>query len=171
MKSPLDPSHRGVNDLPEREPNVTEERDLAAIARSIVDENRFMSLGTADASGTPWVSPVWYASVSYRDFVWVSRPGTRHSSNLAARPEVAIAIYDSHRPGTWSALYMTAVAEELEDVDLALEAFNRRSEAQGLRAWSRAEVVPQGEFRLYRAGAGEQFVLGDHDARLPVHLE
>jgi nitroimidazol reductase NimA-like FMN-containing flavoprotein (pyridoxamine 5'-phosphate oxidase superfamily) len=151
--------------------NVTQEQDLAAIARSIVDANRFMVLGTADASGRPWVSPVWYALLSYREYVWVSRPGTRHSRNLAARPEVAIAIYDSHRPGDWSAFYTAAVAEELEDVDIALEAFNRRSEAQGLRAWSRAEVVSRGEFRLYRATAGEQFVLDDHDRRLPVHLE
>src|SRR2546430_12410970 len=37
--------------------------------------------------------------------------------NLAQRAQVAIAIYDSHRPGGWSAVYMTAVAEGLEDVD------------------------------------------------------
>ena len=150
---------------------MTQEQDLAAIARSIVDGNRFMALGTADASGTPWVSPVWYAPLSYRQYVWVSRPGTRHSRNLAARPQVAVAIYDSHRPGGWSALYMAGVAEELENVDVALEAFNRRSEAQGLRAWSHDEVVAPGEFRLYRATAGEQFVLDDHDSRLPVHLQ
>jgi nitroimidazol reductase NimA-like FMN-containing flavoprotein (pyridoxamine 5'-phosphate oxidase superfamily) len=131
-----------VDDLGKRA-NVTQEQDLAAIARSIVDANRFMALGTADASGTPWVSPVWYAPLSCREYVWVSRPQTRHSRNLAARPQVAIAIYDSHRAGGWSALYMAAVAEELEDVDVALEAFNRRSEAQGLRAWWRAEVVPR----------------------------
>jgi nitroimidazol reductase NimA-like FMN-containing flavoprotein (pyridoxamine 5'-phosphate oxidase superfamily) len=149
---------------------VTGERDLAEIARSIVDENRFMALGTADASGTPWVSPVWYAPLSSREYVWVSRPGTRHSRNLAERPEVAIAIYDSHRPGTWAAVYLVAIAEEVEEVDTALEAFNRRSEAQGLRAWSRDEVAPPAEFRLYRATAVEQFVLDDHDTRLPVPL-
>jgi nitroimidazol reductase NimA-like FMN-containing flavoprotein (pyridoxamine 5'-phosphate oxidase superfamily) len=151
--------------------NLTQEQDLDALARSIVDANRFMALGTADASGTPWVSPVWYAPLSYREYVWVSCPGTRHSRNLAERPQVAIVIYDSHRPGTWSAFYMAAVAQELEDVDDALEAFNRRSEAQGLRAWSRDEVVPAAEFRLYRATATEQFVLDDHDAQLPVQLQ
>jgi nitroimidazol reductase NimA-like FMN-containing flavoprotein (pyridoxamine 5'-phosphate oxidase superfamily) len=151
--------------------NVSEGQDLAEIARSIVDTNRFMALGTADRSGSPWVSPVWYAPLSYREYVWVSRPGTRHSRNLAERPQVAIAIYDSHRPGSWTAVYMAAVAEELSDVDDALEAFNRRSEAQGLRAWSRAEVVSSGEFRLYRATASAQFVLDDHDARLPVALQ
>jgi nitroimidazol reductase NimA-like FMN-containing flavoprotein (pyridoxamine 5'-phosphate oxidase superfamily) len=150
---------------------VTQEQDLDAVARSIVDANRFMALGTADGSGMPWVSPVWYAPLSYRELVWVSRPGTRHSRNLAERPHVAIAIYDSHRPGGWTAFYMAAVAEELEDVDDALEAFNRRCEAQGLRAWSRPEVVPPGEFRLYRATATERFVLDDHDTRLPVHLQ
>jgi nitroimidazol reductase NimA-like FMN-containing flavoprotein (pyridoxamine 5'-phosphate oxidase superfamily) len=150
---------------------MTGEQDLGALARSIVDANRFMALGTAGASGTPWVSPVWYAPLSYGEYAWVSRPGARHSRNLAERPQVAIAIYDSHRPGSWSALYMAAVAQELDDVDDALGAFNRRSEAQGLRAWSRAEVVPPAEFRMYRATATEQFVLDDHDARLPVHLE
>ena len=149
---------------------MTPEQDLDAVARSIVDANRFMALGTADASGTPWVSPLWYVPLSYREYVWVSRPGTKHSRNLAERPQVAIAIYDSHRPGGWSAVYMAAVAEELEEVDTALEAFNRRSQAQGLRAWSRAEVVPPGEFRLYCATATEQFVLDDHDARHRVQL-
>ena len=149
---------------------MSERQDLGAIARSIVDTNRFMVLGTADRRGTPWVSPVWYAPLSYREYVWVSRPGTRHSRNLAERPQIAIAIYDSHRPGSWTAFYMEAVAEELEDVDDALEAFNRRSAAQGLRAWSRAEVLASGEFRLYRASATAQFVLDDHDTRLPVEL-
>ena len=149
---------------------MTPEQDLDAVARSIVDANRFMALGTADASGTPWVSPLWYAPLSYGAYVWVSRPGTKHSHNLAERPEVAITIYDSHRPGGWSSFYMAALAQELDDVDDALEAFNRRSQAQGLRAWSRAEVVPPGEFRLYRATATEQFVLDDHDARHPVRL-
>ena len=150
---------------------MTPEHDLDDLARSIVDANRFMALGTADASGMPWVSPLWYAPLSYREYVWVSRPGAQHSRNLRERPEVAITIYDSHRPGSWSAFYMAAVAHELEDVEEALEAFNGRSQAQGLRAWSRAEVVPPGEFRLYRATASEQFVLDDHDARLPVQLQ
>ena len=149
---------------------MTQEQDLDAVARSIVEANRFMALGTADARGTPWVSPVWYAPLSYRNYVWVSRPGTRHSRNLAERPQAAITIYDSRGPGSWSAFYMAAVAQRLDHVDDALEAFNRRSEAQGLRAWSRAEVTPPGEFRLYRATATEQFVLDDHDARLPVDL-
>jgi hypothetical protein len=44
------------------------EQDLGALARSIIDSNRYMTLGTADGSGVPWVSPVWYASADYREF-------------------------------------------------------------------------------------------------------
>ena len=149
---------------------MTQDEDLDAIARSIVDTNRFMALGTADAGGMPWVSPVWYAAATYREFIWVSRPGTRHSRNLAERPEIAIAIYDSHGPGSWAACYMTGVAGEAVDVDAALATFNERSGAQGLRSWSRDEVSEGGEFRLYRAAIDEQFVLDDHDGRRAVDL-
>ncbi len=146
------------------------EQDHEAIARSIVDTNRFMALGTADDAGTPWVSPVWYAPISYREYIWVSRPGTKHSRNLARRPEVAIVIYDSHRPGGWAAVYMAGAAAEVEEIDTALDAFNARSEEQGLRAWSREEVVVAGDFRLYRAAISEQFVLDDRDGRQPVNM-
>jgi Pyridoxamine 5'-phosphate oxidase len=150
---------------------VSDQPDLAEIARSIVDGNRFMALGTADAGGVPWVSPVWYAPVSYREFLWVSKPGARHSRNVETRPEIAIVIYDSHRVGWFNGLYMAAVAEQLEDVDEAIEVYTRRSEEQGFRRWTREDVVPPGRFRLYRARVSEQFVLDDHDERLPVHVE
>ena len=63
--------------------------------RSVIAANRFMTLATADESGTPWVTPVWFASPDGRRFLWVSLPTTRHSRNIAARPDVAIVIYDS----------------------------------------------------------------------------
>jgi nitroimidazol reductase NimA-like FMN-containing flavoprotein (pyridoxamine 5'-phosphate oxidase superfamily) len=147
------------------------EPELAALVRSIVDTNRFMALGTADRDGTPWVSPVWYAAASYREYLWVSRPGTRHSRNLTDRPQVAITIYDSHGPGEWAALYMAGTAAAIEDVDAPLAVFNRRGRKQRLRGWSRTEVVAPGEFRLYRAAISEQFVLDDHDGRRAVRVE
>ena len=45
------------------------------IARAIIDSSRYLTLGTADESGLPWVSPVWYAPDGYREFFWVSAPG------------------------------------------------------------------------------------------------
>jgi nitroimidazol reductase NimA-like FMN-containing flavoprotein (pyridoxamine 5'-phosphate oxidase superfamily) len=152
---------------------MTHPEELRTIARSIIDSNRYMTLATADETGLPWVSPVWYAPAQYREFFWVSSPHARHSRNLAARPHLAIVIFDSHQPGGWHAVYMSAVAEELVDVDVdkGIEIFSRRSEAQELRAWTREDVRPPGRHRLYRATASEHFVLDPQDQRLPVSLE
>jgi nitroimidazol reductase NimA-like FMN-containing flavoprotein (pyridoxamine 5'-phosphate oxidase superfamily) len=144
--------------------------DLRAIARSIVDSNRYMTLATADEHGSPWASPVWYAPVAYREFLWVSSPEARHSRNLAARPEMAIVIFDSHRVGGWNALYMVTVAEELTDVDEEIQIFSRHGEAHGLRAWTREDVLSPARHCLYRATVSEHFVLDPHDRRLPVSV-
>ena len=145
--------------------------DLGAVARSIIDSNRYMTLATADEQGSPWASPVWYAPVEYGELLWVSSPESRHSRNLAVRPELAIVIFDSHQAGGWNALYMVAAAEVLTEVDDAIRIFSRHGEAQGLRAWTRDDVLPPARHRLYRAKVSEHFVLDPHDRRLTVHLE
>jgi nitroimidazol reductase NimA-like FMN-containing flavoprotein (pyridoxamine 5'-phosphate oxidase superfamily) len=152
---------------------MTEMKDpeeLGAVAKSIIDANRYMTLATADEHGSPWASPVWYAPVGYREFLWVSSPEARHSRNLALRPELAIVIFDSHEAGGWKALYMIAVAEELTDVDEEIQIYSRHGEAQGLRAWAREDVLRPARHRLYRATVSEHFVLDPHDRRIPVDL-
>jgi nitroimidazol reductase NimA-like FMN-containing flavoprotein (pyridoxamine 5'-phosphate oxidase superfamily) len=152
---------------------MTQSEELGTIARSIIDANRYMTLATADETGLPWVSPVWYAPAEHRDFLWVSAPQARHSRNLRTRPQLAIVIFDSHQPGGWHAVYMSAIAEELrgDDVDEGIEIFSRRSEAQEMRAWTREDVHPPARHRLYRAAASEHFVLDPRDQRLPVSLD
>ena len=146
--------------------------DLGALARSIIDSNRYMTLATADEQGSPWASPVWYSPVGYREFLWVSSPEARHSRNLAVRPQLAIVIFDSHEAGGWKALYMSAVAEQLAEaeVDDAIHVFSRHGEAQGLRAWTREDIVPPARHRLYRATVSEHFVLDPHDQRIAVEV-
>ena len=137
-------------------------------ARETIDANRYMVLATTDSGGAPWASPVWFAHRDYRDFYWVSRPGDRHSRNLAERAELAIVIFDSTQvPGDVAAVYMTATAEQ---VTKGLEVFNERSVAQGLREWTLDEVTEPGRFRLYRATATEQWTLDDAERRVPVAL-
>jgi nitroimidazol reductase NimA-like FMN-containing flavoprotein (pyridoxamine 5'-phosphate oxidase superfamily) len=147
------------------------ERDLGDLARSIIDSNRFMALATADAGGRPWASPVWYAPRGYHELFWASSPEARHSRNVAERPELAIVIYDSHEPGSWKAVYMSAAAEQVPDVDEGIEVYARRSVEQGFPVWTRDDVLPPAKHRLYRATVHEHFVLDDHDERLPVTLD
>jgi nitroimidazol reductase NimA-like FMN-containing flavoprotein (pyridoxamine 5'-phosphate oxidase superfamily) len=150
---------------------MTTERDLGAVARSIIDRNRFMTLATADAEGLPWASPVWYAPRDPRELFWVSSPEARHSHNVAARPQVAIVIFDSHLAGGWESLYMSAVAEQVAEVDEAIAVYTTRSVAQGLPAWTRENVVSPARHRMYRALVSEHFVLDGVDRRVPVPLE
>jgi nitroimidazol reductase NimA-like FMN-containing flavoprotein (pyridoxamine 5'-phosphate oxidase superfamily) len=155
-----------MTETPDRSPG-----DVAAIARSIIESNRYMTLATADEHGEPWASPVWYAPAGYREFFWVSKPEAKHSRNLLTRPQLAIVIFDSHQAGGWNALYMSAVAEEVADVERGIGIFNRRGEAQGLRAWTSEEVLSPARHQLYRATVSEHFVLDPHDQRHAVNLE
>jgi nitroimidazol reductase NimA-like FMN-containing flavoprotein (pyridoxamine 5'-phosphate oxidase superfamily) len=147
--------------------------DPAAGARAVIDANHYMTLGTADDSGHPWVTPVWFAPADYREFFWVSSPAARHSRNIAIRSAVSIVIFDSQVPvGSAAAVYMTAVAQELTGAaqERGLEVFARESEAQGLSVWGMANVTAPARHRLYRAAVTEQWVLDPHDERLPVTL-
>ena len=149
--------------------------NLTAIAAAIIDANRYMTLATADADGRPWASPVYYAPASRRELLWVSRPGARHSRNLAARPELGIAIFDSRVAiGAGQAVYLEAVAARLDGEERArgIAAFSRVSQEHGARPWSAADVEEPAELRLYRADVRACWVLepGGRDVRVPVTL-
>jgi nitroimidazol reductase NimA-like FMN-containing flavoprotein (pyridoxamine 5'-phosphate oxidase superfamily) len=141
----------------------------SAIARAIIDANLYLVLGTADASGQPWVSPVYYACADYAEFYWVSSPEARHSRNLAERPRLSLVIFDSHAPiNTGQAVYLSAVAETLTGVglDRGLDVFSRSSLARGGRAWTADDVGASARLRLYRALASEHWILDPDPDRL-----
>ena len=147
------------------------------IAERILATNLYMTLATADASGLPWASPVWYAASADRtELYWVSRPQTRHSRNLAARPQLALVIFDSTAPVyTGQAVYNAAVGGIVpdEDLDRGIRVFADRSREEG-EEWALADVQAPAELRLYRAVVRERWILDpDPDAgdkRIPVRL-
>jgi Pyridoxamine 5'-phosphate oxidase len=149
--------------------------DHAAIARAIVDANVYMTLGTADAEGRPWVSPVFFAASGYRDYYWISSPDARHSRNLAVRPELSIVVFDSQIPvGTGQAVYMEAAAEQLagDEIAAGLEIYPGGRE-RGARAIDPDEVREPGPYRLYRATVTQHWILDPDrspDQRAPVTL-
>jgi nitroimidazol reductase NimA-like FMN-containing flavoprotein (pyridoxamine 5'-phosphate oxidase superfamily) len=131
---------------------MVEGEELGAIARRVIDSNQFITIGTADEESVPWVSPAWYAPAEYREFFWVSDPEARHSRNIAARPQVAIVIFDSHEAGGWKAVYVSATAGEVTgaDVERGIELFNRKSVDRGLREWTAEDVRAPAKHRLSR---------------------
>jgi uncharacterized protein YhbP (UPF0306 family) len=141
-------------------------------ADEILAANRYMTLSTADASGRPWVSPVYFAYEGSELF-WVSYPHRRHSRNLAERPEVAIVVFDSTVPiGGAEAVYMEGRAEQLAGAgrEHGIAVFSQRSLAHGAGAFTLADVEAEDGLRLYRAVVSERWLLGDGDHRVPAEM-
>jgi nitroimidazol reductase NimA-like FMN-containing flavoprotein (pyridoxamine 5'-phosphate oxidase superfamily) len=93
--------------------------DLAAHARTLLEHNRYLTLGTADADGRPWLSPVFFVAAGEREYLWASETDARHSRNLVERPQVSIVVFDSTvLPYHGRAVYATAQAREVADDDL-----------------------------------------------------
>ena len=145
------------------------------IARAILDAGIYAVLGTADADGLPWASPVWFASEDYRELYWVSYPGARHSQNIAVRPQIAMVVFDSTVPsGTGQGVYMTATAEQLSDraaIEHGIDVFSRESVRQGNQEWGLERVTGEARLRLYRASMYEYWILDPdvpHDVRVHV---
>ncbi|MGH2528432.1 MAG: pyridoxamine 5'-phosphate oxidase family protein [Actinomycetota bacterium] len=150
--------------------------DAGTLARAMIDANLYMVLATADETGRPWASPVYFAVSDYTEFFWVSSPDATHSRNIAVRPQVSIVIFNSQVPiGTGQGVYMPAVAEETTGIELerGIDVFSRRSLAHGGVAWTPDDVQGEAELRLYRATAAEHSILakdGRPDHRMVIDV-
>lgn len=148
----------------------------AQTVSDIVEASRYLVLATADATGRPWSTPVYFAHIGFTEFFWVSSPDVTHSRNIAVRPEVGIAIFDSQAPiGTGQGVYMSATARLLEDGETGpgIEAFSRRSVGHGGYEWTSANVRTGAGIRLYLAVADSHWILakdGTPDHRVPAAL-
>ena len=152
---------------------MNEERDHASEARQLIDSNLYMVLATADSTGQPWASPVYFAHSGSRDFYWVSQPDATHSVNLRDRREVGIVIFDSTVPiSTGRGVYVLGVARELpaHETSEGIEIFSRRAVSHGGREWTVDDVSPPARHRLYQATAEAMYVLDEHDHRVEVDL-
>ena len=149
--------------------------ELAGIARAVIDSNLYLTLGTVDENGRPWLSPVYFVAAGYREFYWASVTDTLHSRNLAVRPELSILIFDSTVPVyRGRAVFLTATATELSgaELDAGIDVYNGPGAARGALVVARADLEAPAPYRLYRATASQHYTLDPdgHDLRVPVTL-
>jgi nitroimidazol reductase NimA-like FMN-containing flavoprotein (pyridoxamine 5'-phosphate oxidase superfamily) len=140
--------------------------DPGAVARAILDGNRYMTLATADAAGRPWASPVYFDHDSYTSFFWISSPDAQHSLNISVRPEASLVVFDSTVvPGTGEAVYVAATASQLSsaDIERGLQVYPKQ-EGPGVRSLGVDDVSGSSPYRLYRADASEQWILCPREA-------
>lgn len=150
---------------------MTANTDPREAFESIVGAGQYMTLATADASGLPWASPVWFATIDFQEFFWISSPDARHSQNLAVRSELALSIYDSRQPPmTGLGVYVSAIGIQVPESELAdaLSVYADREHEVGISPLERSDVLPPAKHRMYRATATERYVLGSGDTRVPV---
>jgi nitroimidazol reductase NimA-like FMN-containing flavoprotein (pyridoxamine 5'-phosphate oxidase superfamily) len=146
--------------------------DLAAHARTLIDANLYLTLGTSDPDGHPWTSPVYFAPAGDREFYWMSATDARHSRHLAERPQVSMVIFDSTvAPYYGRAVYAVGQARELSgsELDRALQLYPRPGDLDATPV-AREEVTPPAPYRLYRATASDIWVLCPRQPRQPCLL-
>lgn len=146
--------------------------ELVAHARSIIDANLYMTLGTADADGFPWASPVYFAPDGGRSFYWLSATDAQHSRNLADRPQMSIVIFDSTvAPYHGRAVYAVGEARELSGTDLerALTVYPR-PDGDGATTFSAEDVTAPAVYRIYQMTASDLWVLCPREPRQPCSL-
>jgi hypothetical protein len=140
---------------------VTADADLGATARGIIDANLYMTLGTVDNAGRPWVSPVYFSHDRYTDFYWSSSREVSHSRNIAANPHVSIVVFDSTVPAySGQAVYMAATAAEVPSAELerALTLYPGPP-ARGVEPMTARQFQTPATYRLYRAVVSEHWIL------------
>ena len=148
--------------------------DNSAHARTVLDETTYAVLATADADGTPWATPVWFAHEHLDRLYWLSWPGSRHSRLIEQRPDIALTVFSTAAvPNEGTAFYATARARRCSDAELdgGLGVLNGRLLAQGLRELTRERITGRSRLRLYVAELAEAWVLdqdADVDQRAPV---
>jgi nitroimidazol reductase NimA-like FMN-containing flavoprotein (pyridoxamine 5'-phosphate oxidase superfamily) len=148
--------------------------DNNAHAQAVLDATTYAVLATADDSGTPWATPVWFAHDRLDRVYWLSWPGSRHAMLIEQRPEIALTVFDSTAaPYEGTAVYATARARQCPETVLAeaLHVVNRRLLSQGLDEVTREGITGGSRLRLYVAEILEAWVLdqdADVDQRAPV---
>ncbi|WP_043511769.1 MULTISPECIES: pyridoxamine 5'-phosphate oxidase family protein [unclassified Actinoplanes] len=137
--------------------------DIREYARSLIATNLYLTLGTADADGLPWTSPVYFApGDALHEFYWVSATDARHSLNLAVRPQASLVVFDSTvEPYRGRALYAegtTAPATNLNHYPRS-----------GARV-SAEDVSGASPYRMYLLTATAMWVLCAREPGLPCAL-
>jgi uncharacterized protein YhbP (UPF0306 family) len=141
--------------------------DWWAVVPRLLASNRYLVLGTADETGQPWVTPVFFAARDHARLYWVSSPQSRHSRNIEARPEVAITVFDSTvAVGEAEAVYLVADAAAVRGAEWreALRVLN--SQLPSNKRLVEDDLAPDGSLTVYRGDPNAYYVLvrgGDPD--------
>jgi hypothetical protein len=128
--------------------------DASRKARRLIEATCHMTIATADASGKPWSSPLFFVHDDAFTFFWVSYSGALHSANIRIRPQVAITILGRPPDHEGDGVYVDAEAAELNDVgevERAIRVLRKRPQDKKFMVSSTADVLGDAAWRIYKA--------------------
>jgi len=124
-------------------------------AKSIITANLYMTIASADESGKPWSSPVFFACDDNYNLYWVSYTEATHSKNIRSRKEVDIVIFDSTaEEGEGDGVYFDAEAFEVADLDEikhGMDYLGQKVQLDEYKVKSTDEVTGSAPWRIYVA--------------------
>jgi hypothetical protein len=139
--------------------------DLRAVARDVLDDVRYVVLGTVDPDGRPRLSPVYFCPHRHIDLYWVSHPHTHHSANLGRDDRATGVVFDSTvAPGAGRAVYVAGRAREIPADELAARCEVAFDPGRGARAFRPDELTGAADLRLWvlHVGTWEVHVPAGH---------
>ncbi len=123
-------------------------------ARRLIEDTPYLTLATADASGQPWSSPVYFAYDEAFTLYWVSFSETVHSANIRIRPQVGISILGQPPDHEGDGVYFDALAAELHEVaevERAIQVRRTRPQDRKFAVTSPGDVLGDAAWRMYQA--------------------
>ena len=94
--------------------------DLNKLAKNILEQNQYMTIGSSDGDGIPWVSPVTYAYDNKLNFYFVSHTGSKHCLNINKNKKVSLTIFDSRQLiGEGVGLQIEGIAQKVKIIEMA----------------------------------------------------
>lgn len=142
---------------------------FAKLAKRIIKQNIYLSLGTYSPESGSWVSPVCYFLDKKYNFYYASQLTSVHTKNIIKNSTISFAIFDSHmEEGTGVGVQIAGKAALVKDSELR----------EVLKVYKSKFVSPelfQGEaaYRLFRLTPQQVFVTDPEakvDRRVKVNL-
>jgi uncharacterized protein YhbP (UPF0306 family) len=126
--------------------------ELHRRALAVIDSNKYMTIATADESGAPWATPVYFTPDGTRRFLWASSLEAQHSINIAARSTVAITVFDSSVPiGGAQAIYVRSTARVVAPEELEESAALYSGRLAELSTYTASDLSEPEPLRLFEA--------------------
>ena len=122
--------------------------------RYLIGTTQHMVVASADSSGKPWISPVFFAPDEQNSLYWVSSKTALHSENIRGRPAVAIAIFGPMPDGDTDGVYIDAMAHELGpgvQLEKAITSLRQRPQPPKFTINNEGDVLGSACWRVYVA--------------------